>query len=329
MGEIANEADTGISSGITSAIQGSGAFEITSNQPQMAVLGEVLVNNIGQEQTGSAPYTCHRQVPEQRTRQVPVFIPQAPVTSGTYTYTPPPRMEMRTETYTEMVDHPYSCTQLLRWINASFHVHLRVNARTRPIQIVMDREFDLDDEERTTGLRGSDSDDHEPPLVDGPGLLRSLHQRAVSAFAEAALPRSDSVSIDFANCHEDACENGIQLVRNSDIAGAIRLFGTVVDRYANPTTTGQRERLAAALFNRGVLNGYGGEFEVGIADVSRAITLNAEIPDWNRHLAAIRRLQAERQASTFRGETPDAPTPDHEAPPPVRRRPAPSRRPAR
>lgn len=306
---------------------------------RMVVTGQVSESEIGQEETGQRPHTCYRQVPEVRTRQVPVVItlPQLPrPTNNPYYVAPPPqtRTEYRTEQYTEMVERPYSCIQLWRSIDARFRVQTWIRTRSRPIQTVDQQVISLADTQTRTGLQGSDSEDHLPPPVNGPGLLASLHERAVNDFAQETTPQPDNVQLELANCHDDRCESGIELVRNGNLEGAARLFDQVVQRYQADNSSSGRSRRAAALFNRGVARGFGDDLDAGIVDVRTAIELDAEsaVP-WSSVLQILQRLNAERDAATFRGETrlgrpasqtesePETPRPTGPRPPATRRRP--------
>ncbi len=214
-----------------------------------------------------------------------------------------PRMEMRTEQYTEMVARPYNCTELVRSINARFYARVGVNAMTRPIREVYARDLDIADDETQTGLSGSDSEDHPPAPVDGAALLQSLQQRAATVFVREILPRSDRLSVELADCRDSRCENALALARNGAFDVAVATLTQVVDQSANPLDDAGRDRLASALFNRGVVRGYTGAFAEGIDDLTRAIALRPADPTWGNHLARLRGLQHEQESAAFRGET--------------------------
>ena len=297
-----NEGASGVSRMIEQAVRQSGAFQMVGEGAQMAIVGEVHENVAGPEQVTSRPFTCTRQVPEQRTRQVPVVIPGLQ-----------PRVELRTEQYTEMVAQPYPCTQLVRSTAARFSMRVRINARTRPIHVVFDRRFEVSDRQETTGLAGSDGHDHAPPPVDGDGLLRALHQRAAQRFAQEALPAVDTAAVTFADCGDPRCEQGIALVRSRDLAGAERLFGEAAGQLSRASDPTSRRRLAAALYNRGLVRGYTNQLAEGIDDLRLAIAGDPAQTAWQQQLMALQDLQTEIEAARFRGETPGggntAPTP--------------------
>lgn len=288
-----NEGSSGVSRMIEQRVRQSGAFQMVGEGAQMAIVGEVHDNGASPEQVTSRPFTCTRQVPEQRTRQVPVVIPGLQ-----------PRVELRTEQYTEMVPQPYACTQLVRSTEARFSMRVRINARTRPIHVVFDRRFDLNDRQETLGLAGSDGQDQPPPPVDGDGLLRSLHERAAQRFAQEALPTVDAAEVTFADCGDPRCEQGLALVRSNDLAGAERLFGEAAGQLSRATDPTSRRRLAAALYNRGLVRGYTNQLAEGIDDLRLAIAGDATQTAWQQQLMALQDLQTEIEAARFRGETP-------------------------
>jgi hypothetical protein len=324
---------------LTERVRGSNAFELTTREnAQMVLIGEVTGDTFGDEQTGERPYTCHRQVPELRTRRVPVVVEDPPPANGasngtgyggsTYQNTYVPRrthIEYRTEQYTEMVDQPYACTQLLRWVEARFSVVLRVNARTRPIHTVWERTIELPGREEHTGIAGSDASDHEPDAVSGADLLEELRERAAEAAATSLLPRTESRAVELARVNDPGFDAAIALARAGDVEGAERRIDPVCTRLATPRSDGERAQLAACLFDRGVFRGFSGRVDEGLADLARAIELAPNETSWGAELATVRALAQEIEAARWRGETPANPeqlTNAPSRPPPRRGRPA-------
>ncbi len=287
-----NEGASGISRRVEFVVRQSGAFRMVDDGAQMAVVGEVHENTIGNETLSQRPFTCTRMVPELRTRQVPVVIPGVN-----------PRVELRTEQYTEMVPQPYPCTQLVRAVDARFSMHVRINARTRPIHVVFERRYDLADQIESTGIAGSQGEDHPPAPLDGNALLRRLQDEAVRRFAQDALPTVDSTEVEFADCGDARCDEGIRLVRANDLAGAERTFSEVITAFERAQDPASRRKYAAALYNRGVVRGYAGQLDEGIDDLRIATTADATHPAWNQCLVTLQELQGEIEAARFRGET--------------------------
>lgn len=291
-----NEVTPDVSGAIARGVEASGAFRLAPpSEQQMRLIGRVEVDAIDPERLASRPHTCVRQVPEQRTRTVPVPTPDG--RGGI-------AMQMVTQSYTELTDRPYACTQLVRTVTARFRARVTVNALTRPIREVFQHTVAVEDSREATGLRGSDSEDHDPAPVDGPALLDELHGRAADQVIELLVPRAEDIEVDFADCRDPRCDQGLSLVRQRSLPEAVSQFDAVV-RATSPQSPDSRVRQqhAAARFNRGVVRGYDGAVAEGIADLTQAIALDGSHPDWAVHLARLQSLRAERERVRFRGET--------------------------
>ncbi len=279
---------------VASGLDASPAFDVVQGAGQrMRVLGRVEQRQVDPERVSSRATTCVRMVNTTVPRSVPVTVGY------------PPRTVMQTSSIVVPVPQPYACTQLVRSVTARARLRISVNALTRPIRQVYGRAFSVEDTARTTGLEGSDAEDHAPPPIDSAALLRDVEERTAQAFLDDVLPRSEAVEVDFGECGP-RCDVAVSLARRGDLTSAARTFGQVVEELeATPArlqTPEHRSRLAAALFNRGVVRGYTDDLPHGLADVQRAIQLGAQ-PSWHPHLQRLQSLQAERQRARFRGET--------------------------
>lgn len=203
------------------------------------------------------------------------------------------RTEYRDEEYTEPVEQQYDCTELVRSVRASFRLRVRIAARTRPIRTVFEREFALRDEQRTTGLRGADEGNREPPPVDGPELLRTLWTRAVEEFSSEVLPESGDEAIEFVDCHEPRCAAAVSLVRGGSLDEAERVLSGLIEEDSAPRRRRTSVDAAAALYNRGLTRAYGHSLLEGIDDIRRAVELVPGQSAWERRLAALREMQRE------------------------------------
>lgn len=293
---FANEVTPDVSGPIAQGLEASGAFRVTPPaEQQMRMVGRVEVDAIDPERLASRAHTCVRQVPEQRTRTVPVPTPDG---RGGIT------MQMVTQSYTATVDRPYSCTQLVRTVTARFRARVTVNALTRPIREVFQHTVALEDARESLGLRGSDAEDHDPEPVDGPALLDELHRRAVGEVLDRVLPRVEDVEVEFADCRDPRCDQGLTHVRQRSLPEAVAQFDAVVRATSAQSPDSRvRQQHAAALFNRGVVRGYDGALAEGVADLTQAIALDNTHQDWTVHLTRLRALQGERERVRFRGET--------------------------
>ncbi|MDP3217819.1 MAG: hypothetical protein Q8S73_27175 [Deltaproteobacteria bacterium] len=300
----------GLGERIAAGVRATGTFDLTGEGAQLGLSGVVARDEHGPERQASRPYTCHRQVPEQRTRQVPRWVqdPPPPPVMGAYgvpIYQPTTgHMEFTTQTYTEMVDHPYSCTQLVRWIEGFVRVEVRILARTRPPQVVWQRAIDVSDRDEQTGLQGSDSGDRAPAPVSGPAVLDRLHGQVVSQVTSAMVPRRDTITFDLSLGSDPRFEQALNLVRADNLEGAERLVDAIAQQFATPHSDSERAKLASALFDRGALRGFAGRLDDSIADLTRALELRPEATAWGDLLRVMRGLAAEVDQSRFRGETP-------------------------
>lgn len=291
-----NEVTPDVSGAIAQGLESNGAFRLTPPaEQQMRMIGRVEVDAIDPERLASRPHTCVRQVPEQRTRAVPMPVPDG--RGGVI-------MQMVTQSYTAMVEHPYSCTELVRTVTARFRARVTVNALTRPIREVFQHTVALEDSRESTGLRGSDAQDHDPAPVDGPALLDELHQRAATEVLDRVLPRVEDVEVEFADCRDPRCDQGLTHVRQRSLPEAVAQFDAVVRATSAQSPDSRvRQQHAAALFNRGVVRGYDGALAEGVRDLTQAIALDNSHQDWALHLTRLRTLQGERERVRFRGET--------------------------
>lgn len=328
LGTIENGEPSQFAQRLERSLRSSTAFEVVTANMQMGINGSVNADEFGPEQTGSRPYTCHRQVPEVRTRRVPVMVEDPPpadsggssggssnsesgassaygqstLGSSSYRYTPPRRthLEYRTEQYTEMVDQAYGCVQLLRWVDAHFAV--RLTATVLPATVVWEREFNLADRQERTGLQGSDSEDHLPGPVSGPGFLEVLRQRAVDQAAAQILPRQEVRSVELGRIDDPRFQSAVTLAEAGDLAAAERQFNEICTRFATPRSDDDRTALARCTFDRGIMRGYSGRVDEAIADITQAIALAPQEVQWGAELTVFRTLHDEIEASRWRGE---------------------------
>lgn len=314
-----NEASTGITQRMATVIDTTRSFDVvTGGAVHMAVSGAVQESRVGDEAVEVEPARCVRTVQETRTRRVPYEVEDPAPPPATQTReqnyqqlgeaigtllvaaaggTPQPtnrrtHTEYRDEEYSVPVEQPYRCQTVVRHVDATFRLHVQVMARTRPVRVVYQRDFSEHDEVRTTGRRGSDDGDQEPAPVDGEALLRSLQERALEAFARENLPHSASETLRFEACGEARCETAVTLVRNQNFDEANRTLTELVELDAQPRHRRAVAYTAAAIYDRGLVRAYSGQFASGIDDISRAIALSPGHTDWEARLARIREMQA-------------------------------------
>lgn len=314
-----SEGATGITQRLAAVVDRTRTFDVvTGGAVHMAISGAVTESRIGQEAVDEESARCVRTVQETRTRRVPYEVedpapPPGPAAQQQQNYqqlgeaigniivaasggTPQPmsrrtHTEYRDEEYQEPVEQPYRCVTLTRHVAASFRLHVQVMARTRPVRVVYERDFSERDEARSTGRRGSDDADHEPDPVDGEALLRSLQERALEAFARENLPHSATETIRFEECGDERCVGALRLVRQGNFEEAERTLAELVQSDASPRARRAVAYTAAALYDRGIVRAYAGQFVSGMDDITRAISLSPGHPEWEARLARIREMQ--------------------------------------
>lgn len=314
-----NENSTGITQRMAQVIDATRSFDVvTSGAVHMAVSGAVQESRVGKEAVEVEPARCVRTLQEIRTRRVPYEVedptpaPSAqtreqnyqqlgeaignllvaasgvtPRSMGRRTHT-----EFREEEYTVPVEQSYRCQTVVRHVDATFRLHVQVMARTRPVRVVYQRDFDEHDEVRTTGRRGSGDDDQEPEPVDGEALLHSLQERALEAFARENLPQSASETLRFEACGDARCGAAVGLVRAQNFDEAIRSLTELVEQDAQPRHHRAVAYMAAAIYDRGLARANSGQFATGIDDINRAITMSPGNAEWESRLARIREMES-------------------------------------
>ncbi len=100
-------------------------------------------------------------------------------------------MEFRTEQYMEMVDHPYACTQFVRWVEGFVCVEVRIVARTacRRWRGSGPSTCPIATSRPACRVRLGRP---RPGPVSGPAVLDRLHGQVVAPVTSAMVPRRDT-----------------------------------------------------------------------------------------------------------------------------------------
>jgi hypothetical protein len=186
---------------------------------------------------------------------------------------------------------PYSCVRVTRTGMAHSALRLIVSiAQTG--QVVWDRTYEDSQQRSTSAVNGT------PANIDGGGLLAAMMDAAVEEFSRVILPWPDSVTVSFSDCgHADGCDQAWDLVRANDLPGAEAIYTRILGPYDDANSTPSEDDLeivADTLFNRGVVRAYSGSYELGLADIQRALSIRAEEDGWRSELSRIEALAAEQ-----------------------------------
>lgn len=186
---------------------------------------------------------------------------------------------------------PYSCITVTRTGTAHSAIRITVMVANTG-QIVWDRVYEGSRQAQTSATNGT------PPGIDAGGMLTELVDSAVADFAPVILPWPDQVEVAFSDCgHAEGCDAAWQAVQHGDLPGAEALYTQILGPYDQQTGSQvdpeDAEIVADTLFNRGVVRAYSGSYELGIADIERAISIRPQETEWAAELQRIQALAAE------------------------------------
>ncbi len=186
----------------------------------------------------------------------------------------------------------YHCTRLTRMGDARIALRFYVTlAQTG--QVVFDRVYEDGDQRQTTSV------DTQPGYIDGGYLLSRMLDEIVDQFAHVILPWPDGVVVAFTGCGgADGCGEAFDRIRANDLAAAEAIYTRILGPYdASAGAAVDPEDVdivAETLFNRGIVRAYTGSYELGMADLQRAIELKPDQDRWRVELARIETLAAEQ-----------------------------------
>jgi tetratricopeptide (TPR) repeat protein len=158
--------------------------------------------------------------------------------------------------------------------------------------LIYDRVYEGTDSASTSELNRA------PLPIDGNAMLLALVDRAVNNFARVILPWPDSVEVEFTDCGGgEGCDEAFRALQRNDLQTAEAIYTRILGPYENVSTVPDEEDaeiVAETLFNRGVVRAYTGSYELGIADIQRALAIQPNHDDWRVELARIEALAAEQ-----------------------------------
>lgn len=196
---------------------------------------------------------------------------------------------------------PYQCMQVTRTGTAHSAIRLTVMIASSG-QLIWDRVYEGSRQAQTSATNGT------PAGIDAGSMLTDLVDTAVAEFSPVILPWPDQVEVPFTDCgRADGCDRAWAAVQASDLPGAEAIYTQILGPYDTTATTTvdeeDNEIVADTLFNRGIVRAYSGSYELGIADLQRAIAIRPQESDWARELATIEALAAEYDALRQQVET--------------------------
>jgi hypothetical protein len=186
---------------------------------------------------------------------------------------------------------PYQCTRVTRHGFAHSAIRFTIMiAQSR--MIVYDRVIENQDQAQTTATNGT------PPGIDGSGMLGGMVDTAVESFARVILPWPDEVEVAFTDCGGgEGCDRAWQQIQAGNLPGAEQIYTQILGPYADPAAPvnpDDTDIVSDTLFNRGVVRAYSGSYELGIADIERALQVEPNHDDWRVELQNIQVLAAEQ-----------------------------------
>lgn len=191
---------------------------------------------------------------------------------------------------TETRQIPYTCTRFTR--NGYARSEIRFTIMLASGGLIYDRVYEGTDSASTSELNRA------PLPIDGNAMLLALVDRAVNNFARVILPWPDSVEVEFTDCGGgEGCDEAFRALQRNDLQTAEAIYTRILGPYENVSTVPDEEDaeiVAETLFNRGVVRAYTGSYELGIADIQRALAIQPNHDDWRVELARIEALAAEQ-----------------------------------
>lgn len=176
----------------------------------------------------------------------------------------------------------YPCRDIYRIAEGRVQVAFRVTAALGGA-VQLARTYTRTNTIRTTGF-SSPFESRDPPFIDPNVLIDDLAVSAVNGFAPAILPWRESLQVEFERCAGDAnCRAGFEAVQRNDLAGAEALFSRAVGNAGNPgavVAPNDVDRVAEALYNRGVVRSFLGNYPAAALDLSLANALRPGRERW-------------------------------------------------
>lgn len=176
---------------------------------------------------------------------------------------------------------------------------------TRRVKVDVAATFDIIDLETTQNLRPKHlpckearegtAVDEEPDAIDGRELIDQCLESIATTLAKALVPWEELVEVPFKDDGDlPMLAKGIELARNRDLKGAIRLFGEAITKAESEPSIAAPTR-AKAYANLGAALAYSNEFVDAGAAVDKAMALDADERDYVVLRAEIRILAANHQ----------------------------------
>jgi hypothetical protein len=188
---------------------------------------------------------------------------------------------------------PYDCVTTTRTGVAHSAIRFSVQIASTG-QLIVDRIYEDSRQDSTSATNGM------PAGINAGYMLDTLIQNAVDEFARVILPWPDTVEVAFSDCGgADGCDEAWELVRHNDLTAAETIYTRILGPYDAAGTVpdeGDAEIVADTLFNRGVVRAYTGSYELGMADIQRALTIRPQEDSWRDELVQIEALATEQDS---------------------------------
>jgi hypothetical protein len=186
---------------------------------------------------------------------------------------------------------PYTCYHYTRTGYAHSAIRFTLTIASTG-QVIFDRTYEGSDSVSTSAINAA------PPGIDSDRMLFALVDGAVDDFARVILPWRDTVEVAFTDCGGgEGCDEAFRAIQQNDLRTAEAIYTRILGPYDDATAVPSGEDaeiVAETLFNRGVVRAYTGSFELGIADIQRALSIQPNHDDWRAELAQIEALAAEQ-----------------------------------
>lgn len=176
----------------------------------------------------------------------------------------------------------YTCRDIIRIASGRVQVAVRVTASVGGA-VQFANTFTRSNTIQTTGI-SSPYESRPPAFIDHNVLVDDLAVSAVHAFAPVILPWRESLEIEFEKCAGDRnCRAGFEAVQRGDLVTAEAAFNAAVGNAGQPGTAvapNDVDRVAEALYNRGVVRSFLSRYPEAAMDLSLANALRPGRERW-------------------------------------------------